>query len=53
MARLEIHQFPCLSDNYGFLVHDADHDVTMCIDTPEVEPILRALEAKGGGSPIS
>jgi hydroxyacylglutathione hydrolase len=47
MARLEIHQFPCLSDNYGFLVHDADGDVTACIDTPEVEPILRALDEKG------
>jgi hydroxyacylglutathione hydrolase len=47
MARLEIHQFPCLSDNYGFLVHDADSGVTACIDTPEAEPILRALDEKG------
>lgn len=47
MARLEIHQFPCLSDNYGFLAHDADAGVTACIDTPEVEPILRALDEKG------
>ena len=23
MAKLEIHQFPCLSDNYGVLIHDA------------------------------
>ena len=21
---LEIHQFPCLADNYGFLLHDPD-----------------------------
>lgn len=47
MARLEIHQFPCLSDNYGFLIHDEATDVTACIDTPEVEPILRALDEKG------
>jgi hydroxyacylglutathione hydrolase len=47
MAKLEIHQFPCLSDNYGFLVHDAPSGVTACIDTPEVEPILRALDEKG------
>ncbi len=47
MADLEIHQFPCLSDNYGFLVHDADSGVTACIDTPEVGPILQALDQKG------
>ena len=44
---LEIHQFGCLSDNYGFLVHDPDSGLTTCIDTPEVEPTLAALEAKG------
>lgn len=47
MAELEIHQFPCLSDNYGFLVHDRDAGVTACIDTPEVGPILAALEQRG------
>jgi len=47
MKRLEVHQFPCLSDNYGFLVHDAATGATACIDTPEVAPIERALEAKG------
>lgn len=47
MAQLEIHQFPCLSDNYGFLVHDADAGVTASIDTPEVEPIRAALREKG------
>lgn len=47
MAKLEIHQFPCLADNYGFLIHDADADVTACIDTPEVEPIRAALRRTG------
>jgi hydroxyacylglutathione hydrolase len=47
MARLEIHQFPCLSDNYGFLIHDDGAGMTACIDTPEVAPILRALDEKG------
>ncbi|MAE95418.1 MAG: hydroxyacylglutathione hydrolase [Deltaproteobacteria bacterium] len=47
MAELEIHQFLCLSDNYGFLVHDADSGVTGCIDTPEVAPILAALDETG------
>jgi len=47
MATLQIHQIPCLSDNYGYLVHDEESGVTACIDTPEVEPILRALQEKG------
>lgn len=47
MADLEIHQFPCLSDNYGFLAHDSESGVTACIDTPEVGPILQALDHTG------
>lgn len=47
MADLQIHQFPCLSDNYGFLAHDADSGVTACIDTPEVGPIMDALSETG------
>ncbi|HEY5646458.1 MAG TPA: hydroxyacylglutathione hydrolase [Pseudomonadales bacterium] len=44
---LEVHMFPCLEDNYGFLVHDASAGVTAVIDTPEVAPINAALEEKG------
>ena len=44
---LTIHQFPCLSDNYGYLVHDAESGITAAIDTPEVAPILAALEQHG------
>jgi hydroxyacylglutathione hydrolase len=47
VPRLEIHQFPCLSDNYGFLIHDEAAGMTACIDTPEVAPILCALDEKG------
>jgi hydroxyacylglutathione hydrolase len=47
MAALEIYQFPCLSDNYGFLVHDSESGETACIDTPETAPILAALEKTG------
>ncbi|MEM7412801.1 MAG: hydroxyacylglutathione hydrolase [Myxococcota bacterium] len=47
MSMLEIHQFGCLSDNYGFLVHDADAGLTACIDTPDAGPTLAALDAKG------
>jgi hydroxyacylglutathione hydrolase len=44
---LTVHQFPCLSDNYGFLAHDEATGQTACIDTPEVGPILAALRARG------
>ena len=44
---LTVHQFPCLSDNYGFLAHDEATGKTACIDTPEVGPILAALKEKG------
>ena len=39
--KLEIHQFPCLSDNYGYLVHDPASGETVCIDTPDAEAYLR------------
>ena len=45
MSELEIHQFPCLADNYGFLIHAGQQ--TAAIDTPEVGPIVAALDAKG------
>jgi hydroxyacylglutathione hydrolase len=44
---LQIHQFPCLSDNYGFLVHDARTGATAAIDTPDADEILRQADAKG------
>lgn len=47
MANLEIHQFPCLSDNYGVLIHDAENDVTASIDAPEASKVKQALEEKG------
>lgn len=47
MSKLEIHQFPCLSDNYGYLIHDPEADVTATIDTPEVGPIEAALRSRG------
>jgi hydroxyacylglutathione hydrolase len=47
MANLEVHQFPCLSDNYGYLIHDPDAGVTATIDTPEIEPINAALKETG------
>jgi len=44
---LQVHQFPCLNDNYGFLLHDPDSGETACIDTPDAEAYLREAEAKG------
>jgi hydroxyacylglutathione hydrolase len=44
---LEIHQFPCLSDNYGFLIHDTASGETACIDTPDAAAYLREAAAKG------
>lgn len=44
---LEVHQFPCLSDNYGYLLHDPASGETTCIDTPDGEEYLRQAAAKG------
>jgi hydroxyacylglutathione hydrolase len=42
-----VHMFPCLKDNYGFLLHDPDSGETACIDTPEADRILAEADAKG------
>ena len=47
MAKLEIEQFTCLSDNFGVLIHDAEADVTASIDAPDADVILARLAAKG------
>jgi len=44
---ITVHQFPCLSDNYGFLVRDDATGRAACIDTPEAGPILKALQETG------
>ena len=44
---LQVHQFACLTDNYGFLLHDPDSQETACIDTPDAEAYLREAKAKG------
>lgn len=44
---IEIHQFPCLSDNYGYLAHDPASGETAAIDTPDGAEYLRQAEAKG------
>ena len=44
---IEIHQFPCLSDNYGYLVHDPASGETVCIDTPDGAEYLKQAGIKG------
>ena len=43
---LEIHQFPCLNDNYGYLVHDPESGATAAIDTPDAEVYLQEAKAR-------
>lgn len=47
MSEIEVHMFPCRSDNYGVLLHDSDSNLTAAIDTPELEPVRAALSEKG------
>lgn len=47
MAKREIHQFLCLSDNYGVLIHDSASRQTASIDAPEAPAIRAALKEKG------
>jgi hydroxyacylglutathione hydrolase len=43
----EIRLFPCLSDNYGYLIHDPASKATAAIDAPEAAPIIKALQREG------
>ena len=47
MPSLKIHQFPCLQDNYGYLVHIDGTDVTATIDTPDADAIAAELDKCG------
>lgn len=43
----EIRVFPCLADNFGYLIHDSATGATAAIDAPEAAPIIAALDAEG------
>lgn len=47
MSALQIHQFPALNDNYGFVVRDQASGQVACIDTPDAEAVTAALTAQG------
>lgn len=44
---LEIHQFACLSDNYGYLIHDPESGDTAAIDTPDAKAYLDEARLMG------
>jgi hydroxyacylglutathione hydrolase len=43
----QVHQFMCLSDNFGVLLHDPSSGRTAAIDAPEAAPVEAALKATG------
>ena len=47
ISTLEVEQFGCLTDNYGYLLHDSATGCTAAIDTPEVAPIAAACARRG------
>jgi hydroxyacylglutathione hydrolase len=44
---ISIHQYLCLNDNYGALVHDSATGATACVDVPDAAPTLAALAEQG------
>lgn len=47
MKDLQIHQFTCLEDNFGVLVHHEPSGETVSIDAPDAGAIIAALAQKG------
>jgi hydroxyacylglutathione hydrolase len=43
----DIRVFACLTDNFGYLVHDSESGATASIDAPEAGPIIKVLEREG------
>jgi len=41
---ITVHQFPCLTDNYAFLIRDNESGLVACIDTPDADAILAELD---------
>ena len=44
---LIVHQFACLSDNYGYLVHDPASGETVAIDSPDADAYLAEADQRG------
>lgn len=45
-GNMELSVIPCLSDNYAFLIHEHNNDLTAVIDTPDVRAIENALNER-------
>src|SRR3981189_3410913 len=43
----EIRTFTCLSDNFGYLIHDHETKPTAPTDAPEAGPVIAGLEREG------
>jgi len=46
-ATMKVHQFPALSDNFGYLLHDERTGATAAVDTPDEGAIEAALRETG------
>jgi hydroxyacylglutathione hydrolase len=46
---LDVRLFPCLTDNYGFLVRDPATGRVAAVDTPDADAVLGDLERSGWG----
>ena len=42
-----VEQFPCLNDNYGYLIHDSVTGDTAAVDTPDAKAYHAMLQQKG------
>lgn len=42
-----VSQIPCLSDNYGYLIHSESTGETAAVDTPDAEAYKRELNKRG------
>lgn len=47
MTPLAIELVPCLSDNYAYLIHDADAGLCAVVDPSEAPPVMAALDRTG------
>lgn len=46
-SSLTVAQIPCLSDNYGYLIHDPETGHTAAVDTPDAAAYEKELKERG------
>jgi len=44
---IEIETVPCLDDNYAYIIHHQNKNITCLIDAPEAKPIIEILDKRG------